>query len=97
MGLFLVLLYDIHIWFPVAVLSAPVIYAIIYHNGGHGWYLRRKEKKSQEAWDRLSRFFAKHESAYPDAMASFKRAKFWASDEGGKLMHSIKESEFRKM
>ena len=77
-------------WFPILCLSAPVIWAIIYHC----WYYDYKQRKSEERWERIAAFFAKHRDKYPEAAASFGAARFWASKDGYKTMHGIKKAEY---
>ena len=69
-------------WVPILMLSAPIVWTIIYWN----WYVDYKERKETERWERISKFFAEE---YPVGLA-----RFWASPKGYDLMYKIKEAEF---
>jgi hypothetical protein len=76
--------------FIVFLLAIPI--ALLLTNTR--WYIRYKERKEAERWERISKFFAENADKYPDAAISFEMAKFWASPQGYDTMHKIKEAEY---
>jgi len=84
------ILYYITWWFPILMLSIPVIWAIIYHS----WYAGYRERKSKERWERIAKFFQKNADKYPSAATSFNAARFWGSKDGYSAMYEIKKAEF---
>ena len=82
----------IHWWFPILALSTPIIWAVIYHV----WYVKYREQKEKERWERIQKFFDENADKYPEAAKSFQLARFWASKDGYDLMHTIKTAEYKE-
>lgn len=93
MEILFVILEHITWWFPALALSAPIIWAIIYHC----WYVDYKKKKDTERAKRLDAFFVKYANKYPEAATSWGIAKFWASPQGHDVMREIKTVEYDRL
>jgi hypothetical protein len=79
-------------WLPILVLSAPIVWTIIYY----AWYIDYKEKREELAWERIAQFFNENADKYPEAATSFGVARFLASDEGREVMYQVKKAEYEQ-
>ena len=90
MKVLILILEYINWWFPILALSAPVLWAFIYHY----WYYDYRKRKEAESWERINKFFAENADKYPEAAAFFGMARFWASPQGYDAMYQIKKAEY---